>query len=327
MCAMKKEVVPYDPFWPKAFEAAAKKVQNLLGNHCLHMHHMGSTAIPGLCAKNQIDTLCVVDDLKASLQLQDHGYTFKGELNVPLRYFFSSTHTSPQVNIHVVQPGHGFIDLNLTFRDYLRSHEEDRISYGNLKEQLLLDPKSHERQAGRFTGYTLGKDQFIKNLLDKGGLKGRCLNFCMHTREWAEYHRIRKELIFDHSHISYDENHPSLTDPKHFHFVLYQGITIVATAHMEFLNEKEAALRTLATDMPYQHQRHGTYLMKQLEQWVALHDRHIIKTHARPESASFYEKLGYVDMPFEDTSIQKNCRDMGKVLPPSSSHPEQTQKR
>jgi hypothetical protein len=47
----KVEVVPYDPAWPLLFEAEAELLSAIFGAELLHIHHIGSTSIPGLQAK------------------------------------------------------------------------------------------------------------------------------------------------------------------------------------------------------------------------------------------------------------------------------------
>ena len=49
------EVVDYDPAWPGAFEEARAAIERLLGGLVLEIHHIGSTSVPGLCAKPKID--------------------------------------------------------------------------------------------------------------------------------------------------------------------------------------------------------------------------------------------------------------------------------
>src|SRR5271170_541544 len=58
------EVVPYNPDWPKLFDAEAAKIKQALGPNCIAIHHIGSTAVPNLAAKPIIDILPVVLDLK-----------------------------------------------------------------------------------------------------------------------------------------------------------------------------------------------------------------------------------------------------------------------
>ena len=119
MTIKKIQVVPYNPAWPQLFQGEAASLKQALGERCISVYHIGSTSVPGLCAKEDLDILCVVDSLPSSLILQGVGYVFKGELNVPLRYFFSKNASISKVNLHVCEQDHGFINLNLSrlFKD------------------------------------------------------------------------------------------------------------------------------------------------------------------------------------------------------------------
>ena len=103
----------------------------------------------------------------------------------------------------MVEVEHGFIQLNLCFRDYLRVHENARLAYAVLKEQLLKDPAAYKKTDLSFTGYSLGKDEFIKNTLEQAGFVGFSINFCLHDNEWETYHRIREEQIFAPIQVAY----------------------------------------------------------------------------------------------------------------------------
>ena len=129
--------------------------------------------------------------------LQDLEYTYKGEINIPLRYYFSRNNENAKVNLHVTEKNHGFIPLNLCFRDYLRKHNNAKNYYEKLKFNLLQDPKSFQKIDGMFSGYALGKDKFIKDTLQKAGFNYLIVNFCMHYNEWQEYHLKIKDM----SHI------------------------------------------------------------------------------------------------------------------------------
>jgi GNAT superfamily N-acetyltransferase len=72
----------------------------------------------------------------------------------------------------------------------------------------------------------------------------------------------------DDEYITYNPNHPTITAPRCFHFVLYKGIEIVSVTMIEFLDNTTAALRTVATDKPYQHQGFGRQMIKLLEKWM-----------------------------------------------------------
>jgi GrpB-like predicted nucleotidyltransferase (UPF0157 family) len=48
-------VVPYDPVWPVLFAAEARLLRRHLGDRGAELHHIGSTAVPGLAAKPILD--------------------------------------------------------------------------------------------------------------------------------------------------------------------------------------------------------------------------------------------------------------------------------
>ena len=50
------EIAPYDLRWPGAFDDEARRIGTVLGDPQIRLHHIGSTAVPGLCAKPVIDT-------------------------------------------------------------------------------------------------------------------------------------------------------------------------------------------------------------------------------------------------------------------------------
>ena len=51
---------PYDPDWPSQFAAARAEMLTTCGELLIEVHHVGSTAIPGLAAKPIIDMLPVL---------------------------------------------------------------------------------------------------------------------------------------------------------------------------------------------------------------------------------------------------------------------------
>ncbi len=305
----------YDTNWPKIYEIEAEKIRDALGNNFLEIHHIGSTSVPGLSAKRDIDILCVISSLNKALALEKIDYIYKGEFNVPLRFAFSKNTFDSKVNLHVVEKDHGFIALNLAFRDYLRGHVDARIEYEELKRKLIEDPDSHIKTNSIFTGYNLGKNDFIKSILEKAGFDDFAINFCAHYKEWDEYHRIRAEQVFEPRGIIYDRNHPCVTAENNYHMVLYKGTKIVSTAHVELLSKSLAVLRTLGTDEIHKRQGYGTYLMKWVEKWIRSKGRNIVKLHSRYSAVEFYSNIGYVEMDFsEDEPLNQDLVDMGKVL-------------
>ncbi len=257
------DLLPYDPAWPHLFETEAEAIKQALGDNCLAIHHIGSTAVPGLSAKQDIDMCCVMKELPLSLALEKIGYVFKGEFNIPLRFGFSKNTEFSKVNLHVVEPGHGFIKLNLCFRDHLRTHEADRMAYGRLKETLLKDPTAYERQ-GRFANYTLRKNAFIKDILTKAGFEELIVNFCEHTLEWEAAKRLRQQASADLENFDVW----TFDHPEHVHLVLYQGTTIVGYAHIQRGPENRATIRTLVIDASFQNQGLEEHFLTVIKTWL-----------------------------------------------------------
>lgn len=247
-------VVPYQDKWPVQFQEEAEHIRAALGAACVDVYHIGSTSVLGLAAKDTLDVLCVVKSLSASLNLEKAGYAFKGELNVPLRYYFSKRTPELRVNLHVVEPEHGFIELNIKFRDYLRNHTDARDAYMQLKYSILNEQDAFLKQDGQFVGYTLKKNAFIKAILNAAGVRAMLLNFCMHESEWDTLESMLNIETPDDK-------------ARYFCFVLYEGTQIVGAAMFETLNNKNLRLLGLkAQSVDY---RQG--LILELSKWIQHH--------------------------------------------------------
>jgi GrpB-like predicted nucleotidyltransferase (UPF0157 family) len=75
-------VVPYDPEWPRRFEAERALLERVLAPWLAEgIHHVGSTAVPGLAAKPIIDLDVVVrsaEDVPAAIdRLRSLGYIYQ----------------------------------------------------------------------------------------------------------------------------------------------------------------------------------------------------------------------------------------------------------
>lgn len=157
-------VVPHDVNWAAAFKVASLDVASALGDNLLAIHHIGSTAIPGIHAKPIIDMLPVVADLAAvdtqTLPLAALGYTGRGEFGIPgRRYFVRSDATGARTHqMHVFQRGSAHIGRHLAFRDFLRAHPHVASEYSDLKRRLAA------AHSDDIEAYMDGKDGFIKQV-------------------------------------------------------------------------------------------------------------------------------------------------------------------
>jgi GrpB-like predicted nucleotidyltransferase (UPF0157 family) len=269
------EVVQYNDNWPKIFEQEAVSIKQALGDNCIKIHHVGSTSVPGLSAKPIIDIIAVTKVPENTIKpLELLGFNYKGEYNIPMHFGFNKKEDT-QINLHVYEQGNAEIKLNIMFRDYLRKYPEICQEYVELKNNLLLQKSSYEKNNRLVTGYNMGKDAFIKMILDKAGFNEIRIVHCAHHYDWEEYHRIYEEQIFKPINLFYDRSHPDFHSKNHYHFVLYQGTKIASIAHIEFLNTSESVIRAFATDAQYEYHYYFTYMIKFLEKWINYQGRKI----------------------------------------------------
>ena len=139
--ARKVEVVPYDGAWAAQAEVEMQRLRKALGEVTLEIHHIGSTAVPGLAAKPTLDFLVVVRSLEELEAREDAlvalGYEPRGEAGVPGRRYYrirqGEAHTH---HVHGWPKDHPEIARHLDFRDALRADPELARAYSELKQQL-----------------------------------------------------------------------------------------------------------------------------------------------------------------------------------------------
>ncbi|WP_068470572.1 GNAT family N-acetyltransferase [Candidatus Protochlamydia phocaeensis] len=204
-------------------------------------------------------------------------------------------------NLHVYEEGHPEIELNLTFRDYLRNHPEARNEYASLKENLLKDEASYEKRGSAFTGYNLGKDAFIRKVLKAANFNRIRIMKCTHYAELNFARKLRQKYFFDPLSMA-DPYTWTFDHQEHAHLILYQGVEMLGYAHIQFWQGQRAALRIFVIDEPYRHQGFGSQFLELCEQWLKRQGIKSIHDEARPDALSLYRKNGYSDMPFDDPS-------------------------
>lgn len=293
------EIVPYNPAWPVMFETESIKLKNALGDNCIAIHHIGSTSVPGLAAKPKIDILGIVKELKKTIEaLAPLGYQYRGEYNIPMHYGFSKR-GDIDFNLHIYQEDHPECELNLLFRDYLRTHPTACDAYANLKYDLIKDTGSFEINNPFFTEYTLRKGDFIRKILKEAGYNRLRFLKCSDHTEWDAAKNFRQKYFFDNVPIS-DPYTWTFNHPDHVHFVLYQGADIIGYAHIQLWPEKRAAIRIIVVDDTKRNQGFGGEFLKLIEEWLQSQDYKSVHTESSPNAVPFYKKHGYSEMPFND---------------------------
>lgn len=157
-------LVPYDSNWASDFTREAARLAVSLGDVPLELHHIGSTAVPGLVAKPVIDMLAVVPHVETlderGALFESLGYEAMGEFGiVGRRYFRKTDHTGRRTHhIHAFSAGSADISRHLDFRDYLRAHSDVGKAYAALKHQLAAECVD-DMQC-----YSEGKTSFIRDV-------------------------------------------------------------------------------------------------------------------------------------------------------------------
>ncbi|WP_204773033.1 GrpB family protein [Leifsonia flava] len=139
-----------DPTWPESYRREADRVVAVLGDEVVRIEHVGSTSVPGLPAKPIIDIDLQVLDSDAEQAyipaLERVGYTHV------LREPWWNGHRmlvrdDGRINLHVFPAGSPEPLRHLLFRDWLRTHTDDRDLYGSTKKRLAAatadDPDSY----------------------------------------------------------------------------------------------------------------------------------------------------------------------------------------
>lgn len=154
-------VVDYNPVWENDYLAEEKSVKHVLKQNCVEIHHIGSTAVPGLAAKPIIDILAVVKSLEAvdkvANKFEGMGYEYLGEFGIAGRRYLRKGGDERTHQIHIFDETDRFnIVRHIAFRDYLRTHSEDRAKYSELKKELAV------KYPYDIEGYCDGKAAFVK---------------------------------------------------------------------------------------------------------------------------------------------------------------------
>lgn len=156
-------VVPYDPFWEVEYENESQKIKNILKDILVEVYHIGSTAVKGLAAKSIIDIMPVVTNIslvdKHNKEFVAIGYECMGEFGIEGRRYFRKGGDNRTHQIHIFeQSNHKDINRHIAVRDFLRTHPDIALEYGELKMELAY------RFSEDIEGYCTGKDAFVKQL-------------------------------------------------------------------------------------------------------------------------------------------------------------------
>jgi GrpB-like predicted nucleotidyltransferase (UPF0157 family) len=158
-------IAPYDAAWPDSFERERAVLDAAIGRWAVGgIHHVGSTAVPGLAAKPIVDILVGVEDLEGSREcfepLARLEYLYAPYLSEEMHWFCKPHPDRRTHHLHLVPTsGRRYAD-ELAFRDRLRADPGTAERYAELKRDLA-DRFPDDRDA-----YTEAKTDFIRAALE-----------------------------------------------------------------------------------------------------------------------------------------------------------------
>jgi GrpB-like predicted nucleotidyltransferase (UPF0157 family) len=163
-------VEPYDPEWPGRFEAERALLEEVLGAW-LHggIHHIGSTAVPGLAAKPIVDMMAGVRHLEEARDaygpLALHGYVHEPHRPGIAHHFAKRGRDGRTTHgLHLTEPGSDLWRERLVFRDALRADPELAAEYEVLKLRLAADAENGD-------AYVRAKRPFVAEVLGRFGVQ------------------------------------------------------------------------------------------------------------------------------------------------------------
>jgi GrpB-like predicted nucleotidyltransferase (UPF0157 family) len=170
-------IVDYQPRWPAEFAEIALKLRRSFGPIALAIHHMGSTSVPGLAAKDVIDlqisvaSLDPLEPLQAALEAA--GYRLRPSIendHVPMgadpdpalwrKRYGGAPDGARRTHIHIRVPGLPNHRYAVLFRDYLRASPATAANYALVKRELAA------RHADDVDAYYSVKDPVCDLILD-----------------------------------------------------------------------------------------------------------------------------------------------------------------
>jgi GrpB-like predicted nucleotidyltransferase (UPF0157 family) len=152
-------IEPHSASWGRDFTRLGRRLRELLGDRALRIDHIGSTAVPGLAAKDRIDVQIAVADLADANPLGGAGFVElapvadhrppgdAGPASEWEKRFFQSADDQRRANIHVRVAGRANERYALLFRDYLRAHPAAVAAYAELKRRLATELRDIRRYA------------------------------------------------------------------------------------------------------------------------------------------------------------------------------------
>ncbi len=133
---------PYNPEFPDFYKQEKKRLEQFLTGK-YRLEHFGSTSIPGLGGKGIIDIFLVASKQELpnkSEEIKKAEYESRPNSGTEERFVYIREITDEngqqkRFHMHITDPDNFDFKKDIAFRDYLRTHPEDRDKYAEAKKK------------------------------------------------------------------------------------------------------------------------------------------------------------------------------------------------
>ncbi|MGW4097953.1 dephospho-CoA kinase [Mycobacterium sp. NPDC004974] len=147
-------VVPYDPTWPDQARRIVARLNTACGHRAVRIDHIGSTAVPGMDAKDVIDVQVTVESLAVADELAEAlltaGYPVVPDITADTPHdddpavwhkrFHASADPGRPTNVHIRVDGWPNQRFALMFVDWLRANPGVQADYLAAKHAAVTTP-------------------------------------------------------------------------------------------------------------------------------------------------------------------------------------------
>ena len=175
-------VVPYSTDWARIFEEEKKSILSVVQSDTIQIYHVGSTAVPGMWAKPQIDIMITCADLGTVdhyiAPLARLGYVFDPNMFIKdCKYFFKDAKNGMRLaTIQWYKTNDPQAQSKYCFREYLRANKNECERYSQVKRDAFGSGKSDRIE------YAEKKAEEVERLLKK-------------SKEWCQNGGLGKHIF------------------------------------------------------------------------------------------------------------------------------------
>ncbi len=167
--ALTNQLEEFNPEWVNQFRSESDLLRSIFNEDLLGIYHVGSTAIPGMIAKPEIDILVVLkpeadfQSYFASLELQSYRYRADAPFPPGHWYFSKDINGRRTHKLHLFSSEHRTVEEQIIFRDYLIKNPSRAKMYRELKLNLAASNTKGMLE------YLEGKSPFVRETLRLAG--------------------------------------------------------------------------------------------------------------------------------------------------------------